>query len=81
VILNDPERLEVLEATALLERPPEEAFDRLTRLASHILDIPVALVSLVDNKRQFFKSQVGLPDPLAVQDLNCYVSYSSNLGG
>jgi len=66
-VLNDPKRLEVLAATALLESPPEEAFDRLTRLASDILDAPVALVSLVDNKRQFFKSQVGLPDPLATQ--------------
>jgi signal transduction histidine kinase len=66
-ILNDPKRLNLLAATALLDSPPEEAFDRLTRLASTILDAPVALVSLVDNKRQFFKSQVGLPDPLAAQ--------------
>jgi signal transduction histidine kinase len=66
-ILNDPKRLELLAATALLDSPPEEAFDRLTRLASTILNAPVALVSLVDNKRQFFKSQIGLPDPLAAQ--------------
>lgn len=66
-VLNDPKRLEVLAATALLESPPEEAFDRLTRLASDILDAPVALVSLVDSDHQFFKSQVGLPDPWAAQ--------------
>lgn len=66
-VLNDPKRLEVLAATALLESPPEESFDRLTRLASDILDAPVALVSLVDNEHQFFKSQVGLPDPWAAQ--------------
>jgi signal transduction histidine kinase len=65
--LNDPKRLEVLAATALLDSPAEEAFDRLTRLASMILGTPIALVSLVDNERQFFKSQFGLPEPLAAQ--------------
>jgi signal transduction histidine kinase len=66
-VLNDPKRLEVLAATALLDSPVEEAFDRLTQLASTILGTPIALVSLVDNERQFFKSQFGLPDSLAAQ--------------
>jgi signal transduction histidine kinase len=59
------ERLAVLEATALLDTPAEEAFDQFTRLASTILQTPVALVSLVDRDRQFFKSSVGLPEPWA----------------
>ncbi len=59
------ERLAVLEATALLDTPAEEAFDQFTRLASTILQTPVALVSLVDQDRQFFKSSVGLPEPWA----------------
>lgn len=63
--LNDPKRLASLHRAGLLDTPPEEAFDRLTRLASRILDVPVALVSLVDDQRQFFKSAVGLSDPLA----------------
>jgi signal transduction histidine kinase len=58
-------RLAVLEATALLDTPAEEAFDQFTRLASTILQTPVALVSLVDQDRQFFKSSVGLPEPWA----------------
>src|SRR4051795_13446236 len=62
-ILADPARLAALRATALLDSPPEEAFDRLTRLASHVLGVPVALVSLVDEDRQFFKSCIGLPEP------------------
>jgi signal transduction histidine kinase len=66
-VLNDPKRLEVLAATALLDSPPEEAFDRLTRLASNMLGTPIALVSLVDDQRQFFKSQVGLPEVMAAQ--------------
>ena len=55
-----PERLAELEATALLDSPVEEAFDRFTRLASVILNTPVSLVSLVDRDRQFFKSSIGL---------------------
>jgi PAS domain-containing protein len=47
----------------LLDTPAEESFDRLTRLASRILRAPVALVSLVDEDRQFFKSCIGLPEP------------------
>ena len=58
-------RLAALRATALLDTAPEEAFDRLTRLATRLLHVPVALVSLVDADRQFFKSCVGLPEPWA----------------
>jgi signal transduction histidine kinase len=58
-----PDRLAELDATALLDSPVEEAFDRFTRLASTILKTPVALVSLVDCDRQFFKSSIGLPEP------------------
>ena len=59
------DRLAALRRAALLDTPAEEAFDRLTRLASTILGAPVALVSLVDEDRQFFKSCVGLPEPWA----------------
>jgi GAF domain-containing protein len=41
------------------------SFDRLARLAAHVLNAPVALVSLVDADRQFFKSCLGLPEPWA----------------
>lgn len=65
--LHDPFRLLTLQATGLLDSPPEEAFDRCTRLASRVLEAPVALISLVDEHRQFFKSQIGLPEPWASQ--------------
>jgi formate hydrogenlyase transcriptional activator len=58
-------RLEALRRTALLDSPPEEAFDRLTRVATVVLRVPVALVTLLDSERHFFKSQFGLPEPLA----------------
>ncbi|MGZ8414663.1 MAG: ATP-binding protein [Gemmatirosa sp.] len=63
--LGDPERLLALRLTALLDSPAEEAFDRLTRLASRVLHAPIALVSLVDADRQFFKRCVGLPGAVA----------------
>lgn len=63
--VSDPDRLAALDRSRLLDSPPEEAFDRLTRLASRLLDVPVALVSLVDDRRQFFKSAVGLSGEIA----------------
>jgi signal transduction histidine kinase len=48
----------------MLDTPPEEDFDRLTHLAARLLHVPVSLVSLVDERRQFFKSIHGaLPEP------------------
>ncbi|HJQ96927.1 MAG TPA: sigma 54-interacting transcriptional regulator [Candidatus Polarisedimenticolaceae bacterium] len=61
--LQNEARLTALRRTALLDSPPEEAFDRLTQLAARILHVPAAYVSLVDGDRQFFKSSVGLPEP------------------
>lgn len=65
--VHAPERLRELHRSMLLDSPPEESFDRLTRLTSSVLNVPVALVSLVDSDRQFFKSCLGLPQPWAAQ--------------
>ena len=59
------ERLAALRSTGLLDSPDESAFDRLTALVSTALRVPVALISLVDKDRQFFKSQCGLPEQWA----------------
>ena len=64
---EDPERLAALRATGLLDSDVTPEFDRLARLASRVLHAPVALVSLVDSDRQFFKSCLGLPEPWASQ--------------
>ncbi|HEX2189285.1 MAG TPA: PAS domain S-box protein [Longimicrobiaceae bacterium] len=53
-----------LPATGLLDAPPEEAFDRLTRLAARVLRVPAALISLQDGGRVVHKSAVGVPDAL-----------------
>ena len=63
--LLDPERLRALRATGLLEDEPSEALERLTRLASRIIDAPVSLVSMVDEDRQVFAAEVGLEEPWA----------------
>ena len=60
-----PERVGALEATGLLDSDIDPAFDRHARLAAQVLNAPVALVSLVDADRQFFKSCLGLPEPWA----------------
>jgi GAF domain-containing protein len=65
--LSDSGRLEALYRAAILDTPAEEIFDRLTLLASHVLRVPVTLLSLVDQDRQFFKSQVGVGEPWASQ--------------
>jgi diguanylate cyclase (GGDEF)-like protein/PAS domain S-box-containing protein len=58
--LSDPARLRALIRSELMDSSPEEVFDRLTRLTSRVMDAPVALMSLVDDERQFFKSAVGV---------------------
>jgi len=57
---NEEHRLRVLKRLEVLDTPPEAAFDRITSIASAVLDTPIALVSLVDESRQWFKSRVGL---------------------
>jgi GAF domain-containing protein len=61
----DPDRVEAVRATGLLDTDVTPSFDRLARLAAHVLNAPVALVSLVDAERQFFKSCLGMPEPWA----------------
>jgi GAF domain-containing protein len=61
--VHDPERLAELRRVDLLDTPAEEPYDRLARLAAKLLHAPVALVSLVDENRQFFKSCFGLGEP------------------
>ena len=57
---NEHDRLETLRSLRLLDSPSEERFDRLTRMAQRLFGVPIALVSLVDENRQWFKSCLGL---------------------
>ena len=58
-LLRDPARLRALARTQLMDSPPEEEFDRLTRLAAKLLGAATVQISLVDSARQYFKSTVG----------------------
>lgn len=57
---NETARVEFLRNLEVLDTPPEETFDRFTRVLAKLLHVPIALVSLVDAERQWFKSKVGL---------------------
>lgn len=57
---DEERRLATLGRYGVLDTPPEQAFDDLTRLAAQVLGAPIALVSLIDRDRQWFKSRVGV---------------------
>ena len=57
---DEAERLEALQRYAVLDTPPEVAFDRITGLAARLFNVPIVLVSLVDAQREWFKSVHGL---------------------
>jgi hypothetical protein len=63
--IRDPDRLRAVRAAHILGTPPEDSFDRLAGLAARVLNAPVALISIVDEERQFFKSCLGLAEPWA----------------
>ncbi|HEX3233933.1 MAG TPA: PAS domain S-box protein [Gemmatimonadales bacterium] len=64
-VLQQPERLAALRRLALANLEPEEAFDRLTRLATVLFSTPIALITFVTDDRQYYKSSRGLPEPFA----------------
>ncbi|MDX1647830.1 MAG: PAS domain S-box protein [Longimicrobiales bacterium] len=75
--IDDPERIDALKATGLLDSDPDPTFDRFTVLGSRLLDAPVSLVSLVDDDRQFLKSARGLPDD--VRETSLPVSFCKHV--
>lgn len=68
--LNEEQRLAALRSLCILDTPSEPAFDQLTSLATRIFSVPIAIVSLVDKDRQFFKSVQGTPIRETPRDLS-----------
>lgn len=68
--LDEAQRLAALHATNLLGSGSEESFDRITRTAARLLDVPIALVSLIDRDRQWFKSRAGLDASETPRDIS-----------
>jgi PAS domain S-box-containing protein len=69
---NEIERVAALHRYRILDTPPEAAFDRITRLAARLLGLPIALISLVDKSRAWFKSSIGFDaDEVARNEAIC----------
>jgi GAF domain-containing protein len=66
---NESSRLTELQQYTVLDTPPETAFDELTALAAQICGTPIALVSLIDAHRQWFKAKVGIDAPETSRDI------------
>ncbi|GAB3627847.1 sensor domain-containing diguanylate cyclase [Pandoraea terrae] len=60
LLINEAARLAALRRYDVLDTPPEPEFDRIVRLATHMLGAPISLISLVDESRQWFKARQGL---------------------
>src|SRR5688500_12264172 len=56
---DEAQRLAALHRYEILDTPPEQALDDITRLAAHVSDTPLALITFVDSHRQWFKSRIG----------------------
>ncbi len=67
---NERERLRALAEYQILDTEPEPAFEGLADLTAHILDLPIALISIVDSERQWFKSAHGLGVPEIARDIS-----------
>lgn len=67
---DDAQRLQALRELLILDTPPEERFDRIVAFAAHEFDVPIALVSLVDRNRQWFKSRFGLAACETARDIS-----------
>jgi diguanylate cyclase (GGDEF)-like protein len=57
---NEEKRIKALHAYGVLDSAAEQAFDDLARMAALVCDVPIALISLVDRERQWFKSHIGI---------------------
>ncbi len=72
---NEQQRLRVLRAYGILDSAPEEMFDEITSLTAAICQAPIALVSLLDESRQWFKSRIGMPQQELHREASTFCSH------
>ncbi|QBE65372.1 GGDEF domain-containing protein [Pseudoduganella lutea] len=77
---NEAERLHALRALQILDSSHEERFDRVTRLAKRLFGVPISLVSLIDEDRQWFKSAQGLDATETPREIS-FCGHAINQGG
>jgi len=65
---NEAERLNALRRYQILDTPPEPAFDRIAEMAATLFQVPMAIVSLVDEDRVWFKSRLGIDADHSARD-------------
>lgn len=65
---NETDRLETLKGYQILDTAPKETFDDIVKIAASICGTPIAIMSLVDDERQWFKAQLGLPERQTARD-------------
>ncbi|MEH2151825.1 PAS domain S-box protein [Nostoc sp.] len=70
---NESQRLEVLNQYQILDTPPEEVFDELVQLAANLCETPIALITLVDAEREWFKSKIGV----TISEVSRSISFGS----
>ncbi|MFM7407238.1 MAG: PAS domain-containing protein [Cuspidothrix sp.] len=71
---NERQRVKLLNQYQVLNTPPETEFDEIAQLAADICDVPIALISLIDDKREWFKSQVGVN----ISEINRNLSFGNS---
>ena len=75
VLTEEAKRLEALRQYQILDTPAEQVYDDITALAAFICDVPIALISLVAEHRQWFKSKVGLAVSETSRDVSFCAAY------
>ncbi|MGZ3304431.1 MAG: GAF domain-containing protein [Asticcacaulis sp.] len=68
-LLHEPQRLKALAELNILDTPPEQIFNQLTRLGARVLNMPICFISFIDEDRQWFKARVGLDEESTSRDI------------
>ena len=69
---NESARLKALQNLEILDTPAEPSYDEIVELVAQICEVPIALISLIDESRQWFKAKVGLDVDETAREFSCW---------